>query len=368
MPRLDRALEILEEGVAQGHYLGAQAYVSRHGQGAAEVAVGEARPGVPMTTDTLTLWLSSCKPITALAVARLWERGLLDLDRPVGQLLPEFGRRGKEGVTVRHVLTHTGGFRSLVDLGHLGTTWEESMARVYQARQEAGWAPGRRAGYHIMSGWFVLGELVQRLTGQVFAEHVRHELLLPAGMLDTWLALSPDQQARCGERLAGLYDTTGPQALPRRSWMGESGLARCVPGASGRGPARDLGRRDEMLLAQGTAPGGRLLSAATVEALTARHRVGLVDETFGARLDWGLGFLIDSKHYREAGPYGYGPHASPRTFGHSGNQSSTAYADPEHGLVVAVVTNGMPGPEPHQARFDRLNRAIYGDLGLAAPS
>ena len=104
--------------------------------------------------------------------------------------------------------------------------------------------------------------------------------------------------------------------------------------------------------------------------MTARHRVGLVDQTFRTKLDWGLGFIVDSKHYLDSraadpdAPYGYGAHAGPRTFGHSGARSSTAFCDPDAGLVVALAVNGLPDDETHRARFERLTAAIYEDLGL----
>ncbi len=101
-----------------------------------------------------------------------------------------------------------------------------------------------------------------------------------------------------------------------------------------------------MLLAGGSPRGRRLLRRETVEALAARHRVGLIDATFRARLDWGLGVIVNSAHYGEPEmPYGYGPFAGPRTFGHSGARSSTAFADPDAGLVVALAVNGMPADD-----------------------
>lgn len=66
-----------------------------------------------MTRDTLMLWLSSTKPVAAVALAQLCERGLLELDDPIARHVPEFGERGKHGITLRHALTHTGGFRLL---------------------------------------------------------------------------------------------------------------------------------------------------------------------------------------------------------------------------------------------------------------
>jgi len=100
--------------------------------------------------------------------------------------------------------------------------------------------------------------------------------------------------------------------------------------------------------------------------MTARHRVNTVDKTFQAIVDWGLGFIANSLIYagNENAPYQYGPHASPRAFGHSGNQASAGFADPEHALAVVVVVNGMPGEAAHQARMRGILAAIYEDLGL----
>jgi len=79
-----------------------------------------------------------------------------------------------------------------------------------------------------------------------------------------------------------------------------------------------------------------------------------------------LGFLVDSNLYgAETVPYGYGPYASPRTFGHSGRQSSMAFADPEHELVVVAGVNGMPGERTHDERMRAFTAALYRDLGLA---
>src|ERR671930_293297 len=112
---LPRTFEALEHGRATGWHVGAQLYASVGGEVVADAALGLARsaPEVPMRTDTLMLWMSATKPVAAVAVAQLWERGLLDLDDPVAKHLPPFAARGKEPVTIRHLLTHTGGFRAL---------------------------------------------------------------------------------------------------------------------------------------------------------------------------------------------------------------------------------------------------------------
>jgi CubicO group peptidase (beta-lactamase class C family) len=75
--------------------------------------------------------------------------------------------------------------------------------------------------------------------------------------------------------------------------------------------------------------------------------------------------MTNSAHYGEnPAPYGYGPHASPRAFGHGGVQSSIGFADPEFGLAVAWACNGQPGEPRHLLRNDAVNAALYEDLGL----
>jgi CubicO group peptidase (beta-lactamase class C family) len=91
----------------------------------------------------------------------------------------------------------------------------------------------------------------------------------------------------------------------------------------------------------------------------------LYDHTFKHTLDWCLGLIPNNNYHGvQTIPYGYGPHVSMRTFGHSGHQSSTAFADPEHRLVVALAFNGLPGEMKHDQRIRAVLPAIYEDLGL----
>jgi CubicO group peptidase (beta-lactamase class C family) len=355
----------LEAGRAAGLHLGAQLYVSLRGEVVADGALGDNVPDEPLTRDHLLVWLSSTKPVTAVCVAQLWERGLLELDDPVARHLPEFAAHGKGGITLRHLLTHTAGIRML-DTGWPAATWEELIARIAGSRPEPRWTPGVRAGYHLASSWFILGELVRRVDGRPFERYVREALLEPLGMVDSWIGMPAERLPgyQAAGRLGYLYNTEG--SPPRRhGWTSSERITNPHPGGNGYGPIRDLGRFYEMLLGRGSLDGRRVLSAQAVEAFTARHRVGMVDQTFRHELDWGLGFILDSKrHGVETVPYGYGRLCSPRTFGHSGYRSSVGFADPEHGLAVALAWNGTPSNEAHEARVRATLDALYSDLGL----
>jgi CubicO group peptidase (beta-lactamase class C family) len=119
-----------------------------------------------------------------------------------------------------------------------------------------------------------------------------------------------------------------------------------------------------MLLAGGQLPGEeRILQPETVRALTSRQRIGMFDQTFRHVIDWGLGFIINSNRYgANTVPYGFGVDAGESSFGHNGFQSSTAFADPEHQLVVAVVCNGACGDAAHDRRMREIDAAVYADL------
>lgn len=360
---LPRTGATLERGLAEGLHLGGQIYVSKHLECLVDTAFGQARPEERMTSEHLMLWLSSCKPVGAVAIAQLWERGRLGLDDTVAHHIPEFAAKGKEAITIRHLLTHTGGFR-LLRVGWPKEPWESIIQWICDSKMEPRWRPGRTAGYHMSSSWFILGEIVRRIDGRTFEEYVRQEIFEPLGMDDSWIGMPEELYSEYEPRLAPVYDTSKTPHESHR-WESHLRVTRCSPGGNGWGPINQLARFYETLLAGGQAGGKRILGPQTVEAIIARHRVGLPDRTFRAKLDWGLGFVLDSLHYGETEiPYAYGRHSSSRTFGHSGYRSSTAFADPVHGLVAAVAVNGTAEEESHRQRFDQIVTAIYEDLGL----
>jgi CubicO group peptidase (beta-lactamase class C family) len=173
--------------------------------------------------------------------------------------------------------------------------------------------------------------VLRRLDGRPFDRYVREAIFEPLDMNDSWIGMPAQRSQAYGERIGAMHTTGGDRPLPFRSEFNDERVPY-RPGGSGWGPLRELGRFYEMLLLRGQYDGVRILSPQTVEALTARHRVSMFDETFQHVMDWGLGFIINSNMYgADTVPYGYGPHCSPRTFGHSGNQSSVGFCDPEHG-------------------------------------
>ena len=360
---LPRAEAILERQRADGLHPGACLVATLDAEPAGTASVGEARPGAAMAPSTVVRWLSVTKVATALRAAMAWEAGALSLDDPVELHIPEFTAGGKGDVAVRHLLTHTSGFRG-ADRQPTLPAWDDEVARVCAEPQEEGWRPGRVAGYSTRAGFLVLAEVVRRALGdeRPWERIVAEDVFAPLGMPGSHLALDGATFAALAPRTA-TYWTTGPGSTePRAVDDGPELAATCMPGSSGRGPVEELPRLLEVLYLGG----GGLLSQAAAEAVTARHRTGLVDRTFGAVLDWGLGVIVDAKvHGRDLVPYGFGAAASPRTFGHGGSQSAGLLCDPEVGLVAALACTGMCGDQAHSRRVHEVFTALYEDLGLA---
>jgi CubicO group peptidase (beta-lactamase class C family) len=169
----------------------------------------------------------------------------------------------------------------------------------------------------------LLAEVVRRVDGRPFEQYVREEVFLPLGMDDCWVGMPKEHHAAYGERIGTMHNTQGEAPVALDALDGDDTMAQCVPGGGGRGPTRQLARLYRALLGGGALDGVRVLSPQTVAAVTARHRVGLFDETFHCQCDWGLGF-------------------------------------------AAVQTNGMCASDDHYHRLDDVMTAIYVDLGIAA--
>ena len=142
-----------------------------------------------MRPDSILIWLSSCKPVTAVAIAQLWEVGRIDLDDPVSRHLPEFACHGKEAMTIRHLLTHTSGIKSYTSLGP--KFWDVSRLD-YQHDQlltlfkdePPDFQPGEKFLYN-NSGYYLLGLIIEEVTGTGYDEYLRQTFFEPLGLRDT---------------------------------------------------------------------------------------------------------------------------------------------------------------------------------------
>ncbi|MDP2919123.1 MAG: serine hydrolase domain-containing protein [Dehalococcoidia bacterium] len=355
---LEQAVEHLEKLRRDGMHDGAQLFIARHGIPVLDVALGEARPGIPLKTDSVMLWFSSTKPLTAVAIAQQVERGKLELDDPVKKYIPDFGN-GKETCTVRHVLKHMGGFR-MVNFPFLRYDWETNIRKICE--EPAEWEPGTAAGYHPLSGWNILGEIVRRVDGRPIEVYLRGEIFQPLGMEGSSLGITAEREKQLGDRLSQVTEKTMPKPPPN-PWNDRRARPRILPGGNGYGPAHDLAKFYLMLWNGGEWDGYRFLKKETVALFTATHRKDVIDRTFSlqAGMDvmppWALGF---HKGFDQPMNIGFGRRATAAAYGHGGARSSIGFVEPTRDLVVTCVTNGMPTELENTRRLRDVSDFIHG--------
>ena len=355
----------IQDGIVRRLHTGLQIYVSLDCASVVDSAIGEAAPGRTMTASTLMPWRSAGKPLTAFLVMQLIELQRLELSTRVAELLHEFKDSDKEDVTIFDLLTHQSGFPQS-ETGWLLNDWDESIRRILHTPRELEIGT---AAYHPQSSWFLLGEILRRFEskGPVsgFSEILQSRLLNPLSMSNTTCAFDADSLRSIAGHLPVVYERDKGQ-LVESSFCRVPWMLQPSPGASLRGPVRELGLFYEMLQRGGLSESGQqLVSIATIQQMTARHRVGKFDKTLQHTVDFGLGVVCNSNQYGiETVPYGFGQYCSESTYGHGGSQCSMAFCDPERQLVVAWSANGFCGEGQHQRRNRMINHAIYEDLGF----
>jgi CubicO group peptidase (beta-lactamase class C family) len=334
--------DLLNRGVADGGFPGAQFYASVNGEVVADLAVGDARIGTPMTADTIVAWQCNTKPVTAAAVCRLWERGRVDLDEPVVTYVPEFGARRKHGVTVRHLLTHTAGFGFDPPASTMrAVPWDEVERLVCDASLMEGWTPGAEFRYSGWLGYAALGVLVSRVDGRPFSQYVRDEVFEPLGMHDCWLGVGPAAVEQVSSQMASLYDTSGPQpvVLAAGGMYQRRHLEACYPATGGVGPVRQLARLWESLRQAVAGGKERVVQAGTAQAMV-RQGVG----------QYGLGVMVTPGYYGDW---------CPMAFGHDGMQSTQAFVDPDTDVVIVAAVNGLARGRMLREWMRSAGRLVY---------
>ena len=301
-------------------------------------------------SDALFLLFSAGKPFTAVLVHLLAERGRLRLDDPVARYWPEFGRHGKGAITVRQVLQHRAGIpvaRGLWRDALAAPGWSRSVRALENTRPR--FPPGQVPAYHILSYGFILGEVVQRVTGGDLRAVLRAEVLDPLGLADTHLGLSAPLWPRHVPVAA-----TGTSGRARQLVFNRRSVRQAViPAATVSSTARDLARFYQMVLNGGELDGARILAPATVAQACQPSADGQVDQFLGLPVRWSQGFQLGGPVAGSTRPRPMGRLSSPATFGHNGSNCCLGWADPTRGLVLAYLTNrlsaGLEG-SPHQSQ------------------
>jgi methyl acetate hydrolase len=371
MPSPTHIDRLLADAVAAGHAPGIVAMAASADGPLYEGAFGQIAAGSaePMTMDRVFWIASMTKAITSTAAMILVEREKLDLDRPLGPLLPELAepqvltgftatgepllRPATRPITLRHLLTHTAGF------GY--PTWNQDLRR-YQEKtgipavstglksslmMPLTFDPGERWQYGINTDW--VGRAVEAASGESLGSFMRANLFEPLDMADTGFKLAAHHR----QRLAGMHARQAdgsfqvmPFEIPQEPEfeMGGGGLYST---------AADYMKFMQLFLHEGRAKGRQILTPETVRVMGQNHIGPLTalplhtaipalsnDADFfpGMAKRWSLAFMLNS----EAVP----GRRSPESLAWAGLRNTYFWIDPKRRVAGLILTQIIPFADP----------------------
>jgi uncharacterized protein YbbC (DUF1343 family) len=337
LPRLSRLDAVIAEAIAARQLPGAVVLVGRGDRIVFQKAYGD-RAVVPsrepMTLDTIFDMASLTKPVaTATAVMMLVEEGKIRLNDRVAQFIPEFGKYGKERITIRDLLTHMSGLRPDVDLGDPWTGYDTA---IELAAEETPTAPAGRRFVYSDINFFLLAEVVARVAKQPFDRFAAERIFQPLGMRDTMFNPPPALRPRIAPTQACTpygWPCEGPNMQMLRGTVHDP-TSRRMAGVAGHAglfsTAADLARFARMLLAGGRLGTTRVLSPLSVGRMTSPATPA------GESNVRGFGWDIDSSFSANRGellPAG--------SFGHTGFTGTSIWIDPVTRVYVIFMSSRL---------------------------
>lgn len=307
--------------------------------------------------DTLVHVFSATKPLVALCVLQLVERGKLALDDRVTSVWPEFGAEGKGETTIRQLLAHQAGVVAFAEPQPLEVLldWDRCVSQL--ASEPPAWTPGTQHGESALFYGHLLGEIVRRIDGRSLGAYFREEIAEPFE-IDIHIGVDGDVAARVADvedpggrwraqmlegasdlRRRALENPVGllvPEVLNSERWRKAE-----IPGVNGQASARGLARLHGILALGGSINGITLLGPELLDEMLRVHARG-VDQVFGSEVAFGLGMRLDGGPFKSA------------EFGYGGIGGSMAIGNRSRRLSFAFVTRRLNGFE----RAVALERAL----------
>ena len=368
-PRFDEIPRILAEQLATGAHHGVAVAVRHRGEPVVDVWGGRrGQPGAetPWTEDTMAVSFSTTKGPAALALHMAMERAGVDYDTPVAKVWPEFGKNGKDKITIRHALCHEAGVPQI--RGEVPDVWAmtdwEAMVHMMEGLTPL-WEPGEQNGYHAINYGWLVGELIRRIDGRHICDFLAEEIVGPLELDGCYMGTPKSEHGRVAPVQSGMAemdDSVISQFLPPDSiaWKALSpdgnitefvnspeGMSTCGPAFSGTFTARSLAKIYALMERGGELDGVRLLKPDTLEKATTVQN-DRADLVIFFPIRWRLGFMSGGGDFSPAGP-------NPDAYGHAGFGGSIGMADPKAELSIAIVLDRL---EIDLLGGDRIRKVI----------
>ena len=306
----------------------------------------------PLQKDTIFPLASISKPITATAAMILVEEGLLGLNRPVKDYVPEFEGEDKNQVLIRQLLTHTSGLSDSDLIKHANgegieldeessIPWITKNVNAYLdlvCQMPLGNPPDTEMIYADLN-YNLLGAVIHRVSGISLSDFAEQRIFQPLGMKDTSYIVSDTALDRVVQRSPDVPDYDLTSSLMKSS-LGSAGAYSTV---------MDIALFGQMFLNHGRYGGTRILSRASIEAMTHNQIPGIGAQFLGDKLseaEWGLGWSthINKKTWRWDEAL-----QSPTSYSHGGSGGVMLWVDPVYEFVAAYFAvypgfrkNGWP--------------------------
>jgi CubicO group peptidase (beta-lactamase class C family) len=365
--KLDDLLLRVKREVDEGLLPSAQIAIAKNGKLVAFETFGSA------TNDSLYCVFSCTKAITAAAGWLLIQDGKLDVSHKVSDLIPEFTTNGKRDIRIEQLFTHTAGFPNAP---FRPTDWNDKALRYQRfSNWTLNWSPGSRFEYHATSSMWVIAEIIERLSGESFANYVRTHIAEPLNLPDLYIGCPEEQHHRIAEishvgkpMTSEDYAKLGLTEPPMTEVTEEALLGFNnketrkvpVPGGGGIMSAAELALFYQGLIGN-TQSGETIWSKETLKMATRVLTGGMKDALTDTPVNRALGVVLSGDDKRNL--RGFGHTNSAQAFGHGGAGGQIAWVDQTTGISVGYCTNGH---DRNPIRRDRRSISISNRAAVCA--
>lgn len=348
----DRIWRDLKRLYRTGMFPGVALCLRRHGAVVMDRTLGHARGLYPhssddqpevLTPDIPICLFSASKAVTAMLVHHLAERGELSLNDRVTRFFPEYGQHGKERTTIAQLLSHRAGIPRIQEDVDPETLFhpDQVMELLCRARPQK---LGREQSYHAITAGFILGEVVERVSGEPLNDVLDRVIRQPLGMRYFRFGLegpTPAENVVTGLKMSAPLNRYMRHAVGStlEEVVALSNDPRfrdvVIPAGNLYATAEECSRFYQMLLDGGQWQGRQVFRPETVaRAIKPVARRPRIDRTLMMPLRYSHGFMLG---HRALSLYGPG---TPEAFGHLGFITIFTWADPERDLSGALLTTG----------------------------
>lgn len=321
-PAFRGVADAFEREALSGASAGASLTVHHRGAVVVDVWGGRRSATDPWRSDTMATSFSTSKGIVSTLLHLLADRGAVDYREPVATYWPEFGQAGKHRISIRTLASHEAGLydvRSLVPEAALLNDWQ-AMLRLLEGAEPIH-RPGSRHGYHAWTYGYLVGGLIERVTGKRLADVLQDELAGPLGLDGAYFGVPASELDRVADlvlpnqsdvapptrRRLGVELTQKVASAALRSQTRESRKAlfphgmrdfdlngpdfrsASNPSAGGVFTARSLARVYAVLSEGGTLDGHHYVSPHTLATMATRQSSG-PDAVLRLPMQWRLGY------------------------------------------------------------------------------